>query len=297
MKFLRPIELRQYDCASPAHEPVSVSPFVNIYAKVTAGCNARCPFCCNASMPPEGPEWYVDKLFEIIREFEGRGIRVTRLMVTGGEPALVPDRVEKIVSRLEETEFYHIHTQLNTNGLLPASQDIMRYQRWDYISVSMHHYDLSRLSELYGTVIPADALDFCGIDRRKMNVSCNLIDGYIDSPEEAHKMIENTARLGIPRLGFIALLPMNQWCRDNFVPLSDIGLEQMHDLTPTFHKWDQLAAAPEPLCECRNFLYGTTKQMLDIYIRYKPNPDYCPSLLSYDGQHLHQGFGNDNIII
>ncbi len=297
MDFLRDIEQRKQSCASSTHPPKDIWPFVNIYAKVTAGCNAHCPFCCNAEMPPEGPDWDVDRLFDIIRELEHRGIRTTRLMVTGGEPALVPDRVEKILQRLDETEFFHIHTQLNTNGLMPASQAIMRHPRWDYISVSMHHYDLSRLAELYGTSIPADALHFHNIERRKMNVSCNLIKGYIDNPEEAHKMMEHTLQLGIPRLGFIALLPMNKWCHDHFVPLSAIGLEQMSDLTPTFHKWDPSATEKEPFCECRNFLYGSAGHALDIYMRYKSTPNHCPSLLSYDGQHLHQGVGNDNIIL
>lgn|GEM_PF-299079 len=299
MKFLQPIELRRQDCASPARGSMPVSPFVNLYAKVTAGCNARCPFCCNAMMPPEGPGWDVDKLFDIIRELESQGIKVTRLMVTGGEPALVPERVERIIERLNETEFFHIHAQLNTNGLLSASQRIMRYDRWDYISVSMHHYDLKRLSELYGTVIPDRALEFYDINRQKMNVSCNLIRGYIDSPSEARKMMDKTIQLGIPRLGFVALLPMNEWCNQHFVSLDSIGLEAMSDLMPTFHKWDLPSNQPEaaPLCECRNFLYGTAEQPLNIYIRYKSTPNHCPSLLSYDGQHLHQGFGNDNIII
>lgn len=291
MKFLRDIELRKRSCASPSHEAAAVAPFVNLYAKVTAGCNARCPFCCNACMPSEGVEWDVDLLFDIISELEGRGIRVTWLKVTGGEPALVPDRVERIVARLNEPRYYHIRAQLNTNGLLPASQELMRHERWDYFSVSMHHYNPDRLSELYGTAIPVRALDFRGIDRRKMNVSCNLIRGYIDSPQEARRMIERTRQMAIPRLGFVVLLPMNEWCREHFVPLSAIGLERMEGVVPTFHKWDG------DNCECRDFLFGTAANSLDIYVRYKSQPAHCPSLLSFDGHHLHQGFGNDKIIV
>ena len=291
MKLLRQIELRHKGCSSRHRDGEELQPFVHIYAKMTAGCNARCPFCCNAGQPPEGPAWDADLLFHIISELESSGIRVTKLKVTGGEPALVPNRVERILKHLDEPQFLHIHTQLNTNGLLPASQQLMRSNRWDYISVSLHHYDLRRLSLLYGTDIGAEALHFSGINRRRMNVSCNLIRGYVDSPAEARRMISFTQRLDIPRLGFVALLPMNDWCRSHFVPLSAIGLEQMDDVRPTFHQWD------EDRCECRNFLTGTADHPLSIYVRYKSDPSYCPSMLSFDGQHLHQGFGNDNIII
>ena len=37
-------------------------------------------------------------------------------------------------------------------------------------------------------------------------------------------------------------------------------------------------------------------RVLDIYMRHYANRAYCESSLLFDGKHLRQGFGNDNII-
>ena len=64
---------------------------------------------------------------------------------------------------------------------MESSQELMRHSRWDSISVSLHHYDLKKLSQIYGVEIPNKALAFDGIDMNKINASCNLVKGYIDS--------------------------------------------------------------------------------------------------------------------
>lgn len=38
------------------------------------------------------------------------------------------------------------------------AQDLIQHPRWDSISMSLHHYDVNRLSDLYGCEIPAHLL-------------------------------------------------------------------------------------------------------------------------------------------
>lgn len=49
-------------------------------------------------------------------------------------------------------------------------------------------------------------------------------------------------------------------------------------------------------CKCSNYLYNNGGQVLEVYMRHYANYQYCESSLLYDGQHLRQGFHDDNII-
>ena len=179
---------------------------------------------------------------------------------------------------------------LNTNGLLPQSQELMRHPRWDSISMSLHHYDIARLSELYGCRIPNGAFYFDGINLQKVNSSCNLVKGYIDNAEEAHKMLDFNLDLGIPRIGFVALMKVNDYCREHFVDLEDIHLESI----PHVYFTKSMNRGSD--CKCSNYLYNRDLKILEIYMRNYANPNYCESSLVYDGEYLRQGFHQDNII-
>ena len=200
--FGRNILIKRVGCGKGDSMGVPIPPSLNLFVKVTNGCNANCPFCSNAGHTQERHLFDVDKLFACIDEILNQRIVLNRLNITGGEPSIVPETVNRIIERLDASpDYQRIHLHLNTNGLLPKSQEMMRITRFDSISISMHHYDMSVLSELYNCHIPSRAIDFEGIDISKINLSCNLIKGYIDSPEEAKKMLDkglclstNTAR-------------------------------------------------------------------------------------------------------
>ena len=267
-----------------------VEPSVNLFVKVTQGCNARCLFCSNAGTTVPLTPFDVPKLFEIIRLLLESGIVVNRVNITGGEPSVVPDLVERILLKMSEPDYSDIHLHLNTNGLLPASQELMRHPRWDSISMSLHHYDAAKLSELYGCRIPENAFDFVGIDLQKLNSSCNLIKGYIDHAEEARKMLDLNLDLGIPRIGFVALMKVNDYCREHFVDLEAIHLERIP------HVYFTRSMNRGSDCKCSNYLYNKDLKILEIYMRNYANPQYCESSLVYDGAYLRQGFHENNLI-
>lgn len=288
--FGKEIQLRRTGCNLTDEPGKPISPFVNLFVKVTKGCNARCLFCSNADTIPPSKCFDTNKLIRIIVELQKVGIKVNRVNITGGEPSIVPAIVNEILQQVEDNHLDSVHLHLNTNGLLPQSQELMRHPRWDSISMSLHHYDIDKLSELYGCKIHEDAFKFEGVNKQKLNVSCNLIKGYIDNPKEAHKMLDFALELGIPRIGFVALMKVNDYCKERFIDLEDIHI----DTIPHVYFTKSMNRGKD--CKCSNYLYNKDLKILEIYMRNYANPLYCESSLMFDGEYLRQGFHDNNII-
>lgn len=288
--FGKEIAIKSHGCNVMEEPGQGIIPSVNLFIKVTRGCNARCLFCCNADSTDVSSVFHISKLMVIIQELKDKGIRVNRMNITGGEPSVVSPLVYKILDTVEVHGFDDLHLHLNTNGLLPQSQELMRHPRWDSISMSLHHYDAKKLSELYGCRISENAFCFERIDLQKLNSSCNLIKGYIDNAAEARKMLDFNLDIGIPRIGFVALMKVNDYCREHFVDLEDIHLESIP------HVYFTKSMNRGRNCKCSNYLYNRDLKILEIYMRNYANPYYCESSLVYDGEFLRQGFHQDNII-
>ena len=287
--FGKEIQIKRVGCNCLDEPGRPIEPSVNLFVKVTKGCNAHCLFCSNMGATTPSTPFNVPKLLTIVRELMGSGIMVNRVNITGGEPSVVTPLVEEILHQMDAPDFSGIHLHLNTNGLLPQSQMLMRHPRWNSISMSLHHYSLSKLTELYGCEIPHTALRFEGIERQRLNASCNLIKGYIDRPEEASKMLDFALELGLPRIGFVALMKVNDYCREHFVDLEDIHLDTIPHVyfTQSMDRGDD--------CKCSNYLYNKDLKILEVYMRNYANPQYCESSLVYDGEYLRQGFHQNNI--
>lgn len=286
--FGKNILVKGYGCAQDGIDAQPIPPSLNIFVKITHGCNARCRFCSNSGAAAVGI-FDVKKLLSAINEIKDHGIIINRLNVSGGEPSVVPTTVERLLEAMSPHEDIHIH--LNTNGLLPESQRLMLHPRWDSISLSLHHYNIDRLSEIYGVAIPPTALQFDGIDLKKVNASCNLIRGYVDDTQEVHKMLDFAIDLGLPRIGFVSLMKVNEYCREHYVDFSELRLEEIP------HVYFTRSQNRGTDCKCSNYLYNRDARLLEIYMRNYMNPDYCESSLVYDGEYLRQGFRTDNIII
>ncbi len=288
--FGKEIAVKTHGCNVMDEPGQRIIPSVNLFVKVTKGCNAKCQFCSNANSADVSSAFNIPKMIAIIRELKEQKICVNRINVTGGEPSVVSPLVYKFLDAIEKESFDDIHLHLNTNGLLPQSQELMRHPRWDSISMSLHHYDVAKLSELYGCRIPEKAFDFEKINLQKVNSSCNLIKDFIDNAEEAHKMLDFNIDLGIPRIGFVALMKVNDYCCEHFVDLEDIHLESI----PHVYFTKSMNRGRD--CKCSNYLYNRDLKILEIYMRNYANPYYCESSLVYDGEYLRQGFHQDNII-
>lgn len=297
--FGKDITLRDKPCMrlpAPISEngyPVlSRTPFIDLYVKVTYNCNANCPFCCNDKMYyTSSYSFDADKLFYIIREIVGNGIRLNRISITGGEPSLCPDTVTDLLYRISRSnECAFTKVQLNTNGLNKNAQILMHHPRLNNISLSFHHYDRDKLTELYGFSVGSSPLAGMRKIINKLNISCNLIKGYIDSPSEIEKMICYAVDNGIKTVGFVSLMQTNRYCKERFLDFRKIDLSTVPSLTFLEERF------LSNICGCRNYLFQVKKFPIAVYFRIKDDPLYCGSSLLYDGEYLRQGFHNDNII-
>lgn len=286
--FEKDIHLKDKGCNTDDSTGNVIPKSVNIFVKVTNFCNASCRFCSNAGSQNSITQFNESKFWYIIDELQKSGILINRINITGGEPSLVPKVVTSILNNANNYPDLHLH--LNTNGLLSGSQELMRHERWDSISVSIHHYDTERLSEIYGIRISEEALKFNGIDTSIINGSCNLIRGYIDSQEEVEKMLNFAINIGLPRLGFVSLMPVNDFCIERHIDFDRIKFQEIP------HLYYLRSRNRGTDCKCSNYLYNHQGKMLEVYMRNYSNPEYCESSLMYDGQYLKQGFHNDNII-
>lgn len=267
-----------------------IAPSVNLFIKVTKGCNANCPFCSNAGCPTPNSSFDVEKLIRIIFELKSKDIIINRVNITGGEPSVVSPLVIRILDAIEKERFDDVHLHLNTNGVTAQARNLMQHPRWDSISISLHHYDTKRLAEIYGCAIPTELIEFKEIDKQKVNFSCNLIKGYIDNRDEVRNMLDFTLNAGIPRIGFVALMKLNDFCRKHFIDIEAIPFAEIPHIY--FIKSKNRGRD----CKCSNYLYNRNLKVLEIYMRNYANPRYCESSLVFDGEYLRQGFHKNNII-
>lgn len=288
--FGKHIQLKSMSCARGHCQPQPIPKAVNLFVKVTDCCNARCAFCSNGGRHKNIVEFNHAKLWAVVDELRNKEVIINRINITGGEPSVYLETVNQILEVATLEQYHNIHLHLNTNGLLPASQVMMRYPRWNSISMSLHHYDQNKLSEIYGITIPETALAFDNIDLERVNASCNLIRDYIDNTSEVEKMMKFAISLGLPRIGFVSLMKVNKYCEERYVDFDEI------DFTSIPHLYFTESRNRGADCKCSNYLYNHDGRILEVYMRNYANPNYCESSLMYDGQFLRQGFHDDNII-
>lgn len=288
--FNKEVQIKQFGCNYSDTNGIKIPPSVNIFVKVTNGCNAKCKFCSNSSKQPTTTKFDLPKLITIIKEFQNKGIKINRVSITGGEPSLVPDTVSNILNEFSKAENQYIHLHLNTNGVYEQAKLLMQNTRWNSISISIHHYNLEKLSEIYGFPISNKTLVFEKVNKEIINVSCNLIKGLIDRSEEVHKMLDFAIELGFPRIGFVSLMKINQYSKNNYIDFDSISFESI----PHVYFTKSMNRGQD--CKCSNYLYAKELKILEIYGRNYINYKNSESSFVYDGQNLIQGFHDDNII-
>lgn len=288
--FSKNVKIKQFGCGSLNIPGAKIASSANIFVKVTNGCNAKCKFCSNSNMLPTTSNFDLPKLITIIKEFQNKGIKVNRVSITGGEPSLVPEIIEDILDEFSKSENKHIHLHLNTNGVHKYAKQLIQNPRWNSISISIHHYNFDRLSEIYSLPISDKVFDYEGIDKNIINISCNLIKGYIDNYEEVHKMLNFAIDLDFPRIGFVSLMKTNQYSEDNYIDFDDISFESI----PNVYFTKSMNRGQD--CKCSNYLYTKELKILEIYGRNYMNYINSESSFVYNGQNLIQGFHDDNII-
>lgn len=109
----------------------------------TEGCNFRCPFCHNSALVlnQHNPIIPWDEIKNLLIERKGK---IDAVVITGGEPLIHPDIIDKI-KEIKEMGFL---VKLDTNGTNPKLMiDLIENQLIDYVAIdiknSFEKYDVT----------------------------------------------------------------------------------------------------------------------------------------------------------
>jgi pyruvate-formate lyase-activating enzyme len=284
--FGKELKLRSHYCRYFGGEAMSVdSPYVLLYVKFK-GCNANCQFC---EYQDDAQNFNEDKYFEIIEELRKK-IWIKKISFSGGEPTLHIDNLKSILRKTRNL-LPNTSIVLNTNGtnLTEVFQDKNLVAVIDNISISRHHYDDKINNEIFGVeTIPSKELKELRKNiRRKglFHLSCNLIKGYIDNKEDVYRYLEYANSMKIKSVGFVSLMPINDFCKDNYVDFNKLDL--LNENFRIIKEWSY-----EDICKCYNYIYipRDYKRIIRLYHKNNCRPTDVDINLSFDGETLRNGF-------
>ena len=295
--FDEKIPVKNYLCTNDPNN-ISVGEYkFNLYIKITDYCNAKCQFCSNQASTPASENIDLDKLELVLRELDSKGI-LSRISITGGEPLLYIDRLNEVLNKVFEV-IPKAFVTINTNGInFDKIKELDTLSRLEGIHISRHHYDDSINDQQFGvkTATLAEIQDLFNSTSNKqlIRLNCLLIRGLINNLKEVKNYLEYASQVGVFRVGFVSLMPTNQYCKDNYIDFNNVFQDFDSNFLSTHHFYDS------NICECCNGIYlGKNGNLVEYYARMTKelNCDYMRQLVYTPTNELSLGFGKRKISI
>jgi molybdenum cofactor biosynthesis enzyme MoaA len=288
--FNKEIDLKTHYCQNfnDALEPADV-PYVNVQVKIK-GCNADCVFCEFKEPGTFDEDKYAEKLKLISDK-----VSIRKLNFTGGEPTLNIERLKRLIIKTKEI-IPKVYIAINTNGynfekLFEEGIDKLVGN----IQLSRHHYKDEINNKILGfNSVSKDTIKSIssGLEyKRLLNLSCNLINGYIDSKEEVFKYLDAASSMDVRWVGFVTLIPLNKYCEDNRIRFNDLNIFESERFIMTKH-WKYFDK-----CQCFGYVYIPTDlgDPIRVYNKITEKSD-IKNILVYDGENFTIGFSDDVLI-
>jgi pyruvate-formate lyase-activating enzyme len=287
--FNKKIELKTQHCQLFDYDISPVRcPYVNIQVKIK-GCNANCDFCESKDKGTFNEDKYFEKLKLISKK-----IRIYKLNFTGGEPTINFERLKRLVLKTREI-LPDAFMVINTNGYnFEKLFENDFYKNLDSIQLSRHHYIDKINNKILGfQSISKEIIKLISSKletKRMFSLSCNLLRGYIDNEVEIFKYLEDSAYMDVRWVGFVTLIPLNQYCINNNIKFEDLNLKSDR-LVLTKH-WKN-----GEKCECSNYVYIPTdlSDPIRVYNKRTARTD-INFILVFDGENFNAGFTNNFLI-
>ena len=271
------IRNKEYEIKPYACSPCNEFPF---YINVTNICNAKCDFCSNACNKDYG-KLDLEYLKEILDKVSDK---VSRFSISGGETLINPKNLEELLKLLHN---YDRRITMNTNGsfLLDNIDMLNKYPNIESIQLSRHHYEDDKNNEVF----KINTLSFEDLKKIKANadlrINCLLITNYIDSKEEIVKFLEKISETDISQVGFISMMQVNDFTKENFVDYRAI----ISSLNDDFLETKKMADGNR--CSCANYLYvAKNGKTIFVYFRYTKEYGYGGRSLFFDSTGLKEGY-------
>lgn len=258
---------------------------IALYVVLTRKCNVNCKFCEYHSGKSDINIEEFSKTLEWLLSF----CNITTVHFTGGEPTLELDKLKQLCKMIKQKDRL-ITTSVNTNGTkLDELEDI---EELDNIALSRHAIDDNDNREIFRSNLVPTTDDIRNFkDKHKIHLSCNLINGYVDSEEKILQYLEFASTLGINDVGIVSLMSINNFCKQHFVDFSKLGIKETEQLVKTKCFKNINEKTGELCCKCENYLYrASNKNLVSIYHRYAIKNNEIADYLVYEGDTIRQGF-------
>lgn len=289
--FGKDVKLRTHYCKYFDKEIQEVEETYALLYVRQKGCNAKCLFC---EYQNDAENFNEDKFYAILDELKDK-VWVKKVSFSGGEPTLHLDKLARIIKKTR-VALPGAYIVVNTNGvnLDEVFEDKSLVAIIDNFSISRHHYDDDKNNEIFGTkTISSENLKKLRKNIKKKSIfhlSCNLVKGYIDNKDEIYQFLEYANWMKMRSVGFVSLMPINDFCKDSFIDFN--GLDLLSNRFMMTQQWTY-----EDICRCNNYIYITNdyEKIIKVYYKNTYRPECININLTFDGENLRNGF-NDNII-
>ena len=293
--FGEKIRIRNYACSSIKNQFNKQKMQLNLYIKINDGCNAKCEFCSNRTMQDMG-KINLEKLEYVLKYFNER-LLLNRISITGGEPMLKIDLLNDVANLIYKV-IPDATVTINTNGNnLRKIVNLDAVDKIEGIHISRHHYKDEINKKIFGTEV-ASIEDIKYVmnnvkNKKLLRLNCLLMKNNIDNIEEVEKYLEFASNLEIFRVGFVSLMKVNDYSRENFVNFNDIFKCDVINPQTFVHFYDT------NICECINGAYISKQgRFTEWYARMTKelNCEYTRQFVYTSDNKLTTGFGKEIII-
>jgi len=255
---------------------------IQLYVVVNRKCNAQCEFCTfRGDVEEVDIHKFKDTLEKIYKYYN-----ISTLHLTGGEPTLDINKVEQICNTAKTVDKC-IKTSVNTNGI--HLNELDNIKNLNNVALSRHGITDDENYEIFKTNSVANTEQIKAFTKSKLHLSCNLIQGHVDSEEKIYQYLEMCSTLGVFDVGFVGLMNVNEYCKTRYIEFPNLS-------KCTFTKGYKNIETGECTCECRNWLYRAENQhLISIYHRHAVKSTNITSYLVYENNRLRAGFNGEQV--
>lgn len=293
--FGKKVDVRNRPCVVNGIKHDIKTTKLDLYIKVSDLCNAHCSVCSNRGCE-KASEIDYKKLEYVIKYLDEKG-RIGRIAITGGEPFLDLDRLNKVLNIVFKAK-PDAYVTINTNGFrIKNSLLLDSISKVGGIHISRHHYRDSINNKFFGIdTASRDDIRSVVVDSNNpslIRVNCLLMKNYIHTIKDVERYLEMAAVLGVNHCGFISLMPCNDESLNEYIDFNDV----FKDVPDRF----QIVSSTNDLdiCECTNGVYvANNGRVMPFYARSTKKMD-CPYARQYvytSDNNLLAGFGGQKII-
>jgi len=293
--FGQKVEIKNHPCTVKGQTPYKRHMRLNLYIKVTDICNAKCSVCSNHGNEKCSQLDY-DKLKYAIEYLDSKDL-INRIGITGGEPFLDMERLNKVLNTVFETKKDAFVT-INTNGFrIKDCLDLDSIDKVDGIHISRHHFNDKINNQFFGVKV-ASLEDIYDVITKSNNpklirLNCLLMKSYIHNIRQVQRYLDMASEVGALKCGFVSLMPINEESKKEFVNYNDV----FDKLPRRFQKINE--TNDFDICECINGVYlADNGRVIPYYARMTKelNCPYARQFVYTSDNHLSVGF-NKKILL